>query len=73
MSVEPDYEAVAQQRYHALCASFAQTWHEMFDSPLAAEIFNAGFEEWETAQRVAVWEGEGGPVSSSARTLDAGG
>ena len=58
--IEPDYEAIAQRHHRALCASFAQTWREVFDSPQAADILNRGFEEWETAQRVSAWEGEGG-------------
>lgn len=57
---DDELTAVAQRRYEALCASFAQTWGEVFDSPRAAEIFNRAFEELDTSRQLLTWEGEGG-------------
>jgi hypothetical protein len=50
---------LGQQHYRALCASFAQTWREVFDSPLFANILNRAFEEFQPVD-IATWEGEGG-------------
>lgn len=57
---DDELTSLAQSRYDALCASFAQTWHEVFDSPVAAKIFNDAFESLDAERAVLVWEGEGG-------------
>ena len=58
---EPDYTGIAQHRHDALVQSFAQTWREVFDSPRAAQIMNAGAVDWwYESSGIARWEGEGG-------------
>lgn len=54
---DDELTTIAQRRCDALCASFSQTRREVFDSSVAAKIFNDAFESLDAERAVLVWEG----------------
>lgn len=64
MKTDEEFDALTQSHRKALCASFAQTWGEVFDSPLAAAIWNGKCRNWPCQ----LAEGHNGPCKTSERS-----